>query len=69
MPARRIALAALAVLILLLGGGIGAGVWKGDWQPAPKLALDLEGGTQIILQAQSRDGSAIDATADRKSVV
>ena len=63
MPARRIALAALAVLILLLGGGIGAGVWKGDWQPAPKLALDLEGGTQIILQAQSRDGSAIDATA------
>ena len=63
MPARRIALAALAVLILLLGGGIGAGVWKGDWQPAPKLALDLEGGTQIILQAQSRDGSAIDADA------
>ena len=63
MPARRIALAALAVLILLLGGGIGAGVSKGGWEPAPKLALDLEGGTQIILQAQSRDGSAIDATA------
>ena len=63
MPARRIALAALAVLILLLGGGIGAGVWKGGWEPAPKLALDLEGGTQIILQAQSRDGSAIDAEA------
>ena len=38
MPARRIALATLAVLILLLGGGIGAGVWKGGWQPAPKLA-------------------------------
>lgn len=63
MPARRIALTALAVLILLLGGGIGAGVWKGDWQPAPKLALDLEGGTQIILQTQSRDGSAVDSTA------
>ena len=63
MPARRIALATLAVLILLLGGGIGAGVWKGGWQPAPKLALDLEGGTQVILQAQSRDGSAIDETA------
>ena len=63
MPARRIALATLAVLILLLGGGIGAGIWKGDWQPAPKLALDLEGGTQIILQAQSRDGSEIDADA------
>jgi len=63
MPARRIALAALAVLILLLGGGIGAGVWKGGWDSAPKLALDLEGGTQIILQAQSRDGSSIDAAA------
>ncbi|WP_422117344.1 protein translocase subunit SecD [Brachybacterium sp. UNK5269] len=63
MPARRIALGALAVLILLLGGGIGLGVWKGGWQPAPELALDLEGGTQVILQAQSRDGSAIDAVA------
>ncbi|APX31600.1 protein-export membrane protein SecD [Brachybacterium sp. P6-10-X1] len=63
MPARRIALMALAVLILLLGGGIGAGVWKGGWEPAPKLALDLEGGTQIILQAESRDGAAIDSTA------
>lgn len=63
MPARRIALMALAVLILLLGGGIGAGVWKGGWQSAPKLALDLEGGTQIILQTQSRDGAAVDSTA------
>ncbi|WP_394214764.1 protein translocase subunit SecD [Brachybacterium vulturis] len=63
MPARRIALAALAVLILLLGGGVGAGIWKGDWHPAPKLALDLEGGTQIILQAQSRDGAEIDDAA------
>lgn len=63
MPARRIALAALAVLILLLSGGVGAGVWKGGWQSAPKLALDLEGGTQIILQAQSRDGTPIDSTA------
>ncbi len=63
MPARRIALATLAVLILLLGGGIGAGTWKGGWQPAPKLALDLEGGTQVILQAQSRDGSEIDQSA------
>ncbi|WP_193106382.1 protein translocase subunit SecD [Brachybacterium sp. FME24] len=63
MPARRIALAALAVLILLMGGGIGAGVWKGGWEPAPKLALDLEGGTQIILQTESRDGAAVDSTA------
>ncbi|MFC7457778.1 protein translocase subunit SecD [Brachybacterium sp. GCM10030267] len=63
MPARRIALAALAVLILLLGGGIGAGVAKGGWEPAPELALDLEGGTQVILQAESRDGAQIDPAA------
>ena len=63
MPVRRIALTALAVLILLLGGGIGAGVQWGGWNPAPKLALDLEGGTQIILQAKTTDGSAIDRTA------
>lgn len=63
MPARRIALVALAVLVLLMGGGISAGVWKGGWQPAPKLALDLEGGTQVILQATSSDGSAIDSVA------
>ena len=63
MPARRIALTALAVLILLLGGGIGAGVWKGGWNSAPNLALDLEVGTQVILTAQSRDGSTIDSAA------
>ncbi|GAB4096350.1 protein translocase subunit SecD [Brachybacterium horti] len=63
MPVRRIALTALAVLILLLGGGIGAGVQWGGWNAAPKLALDLEGGTQIILQAQTTDGSTIDRDA------
>lgn len=60
MSARRIPLMVLAVLILLLGGGIGAGVWKGGWSPTPQLALDLEGGTQVILQAQTTDGSTID---------
>ncbi|MDO5661171.1 MAG: protein translocase subunit SecD [Brachybacterium sp.] len=63
MPARRIALATLAVLMLLLGGGVTAGVQAGGWGLGPKLALDLEGGTQVILQAQTRDGSEIDADA------
>src|SRR5690625_7156690 len=63
MPARRFALAALAILILLLGVGIVSGVLKAVWQPAPHLALDLEGGTQVILQATSQDGSPIDADA------
>lgn len=61
MPARRIALGALAVLIILLGSVIGLGVTRGGWQPTPKLALDLEGGTQVILKAKSRDGKPISA--------
>lgn len=60
MPARRIALAAIALILVLLGGGIGVGTAQGGWQPEPKLALDLEGGTQVILTAKSRDGAAID---------
>ena len=63
MPLRRLALAALAVLILLLGGGIAAGTKWGGWHPAPALSLDLAGGTQVILQATSRDGSPIDRDA------
>ncbi|MGP9693717.1 protein translocase subunit SecD [Brachybacterium sp. AOP25-B2-12] len=62
MPARRTALAVIALILLVLGGGIGAGTWKGGWDPAPKLALDLEGGTQVILKAQSRTGEPIDST-------
>lgn len=63
MPLRRIALAALAVLIVLLGGGIAAGVKWGNWHPAPALALDLAGGTQVILQATSRDGAPVEPEA------
>ena len=61
MPARRFALAALAVILLILGGGVGAGIARGGWQATPKLALDLEGGTQVILTASSLDGRPIDA--------
>lgn len=61
MSARRTSLGGLVLLIVILIGIVGAGVWKGGWQASPKLALDLEGGTQIILQASTTDGSAIDA--------
>ncbi|MCG7309908.1 protein translocase subunit SecD [Brachybacterium sp. ACRRE] len=61
MSARRTSLGGLVLLIVVLIGIVGAGVWKGGWQASPKLALDLEGGTQIILQASTTDGSAIDA--------
>ncbi len=60
MPARRVALGALAILIILLGSVVGIGVARGGWQAAPTLALDLEGGTQVILQAKSRDGKPVD---------
>ncbi|MCT1865936.1 protein translocase subunit SecD [Dermabacter sp. p3-SID358] len=59
MPARRIALSALTVLILVLGGVLGFGVANNGWKTTPKLALDLEGGTQVILQAKSHGGEAI----------
>lgn len=61
MSARRTALGALAVLLILLGGAIGLGTARGGWDPVPKLALDLEGGTQVVLRAKSRDGAPISA--------
>lgn len=63
MPARRVALTSLIAVMVLFAGIIGLGVSRGGWQPGPHLALDLEGGTQVILTASSRDGEPIDATA------
>lgn len=40
---------------------IGLGAWFGDASPTPRLALDLEGGTQIILTPKSEDGQAVTA--------
>ena len=45
-------LAWLAVIIAALIGINGIGVATAGWSWTPKLALDLEGGTQIILEAQ-----------------
>jgi len=48
-------LAITAILFAVLGGGVlwGSATW------APKLALDLEGGTQIILAASLTDGQTV----------
>ena len=52
-------LAWLAVLIAALIGINGAGVAWADWSWTPKLALDLEGGTQIILEPQLESGQQV----------
>jgi len=49
----------LAVLILALVGINFAGVLWGGGSWTPKLALDLQGGTQIILTPQISDGKAV----------
>lgn len=51
----------LLILILGLGGILGAGVAWGGASWLPKLALDLEGGTQIILSAQQIQGKEVTA--------
>jgi preprotein translocase subunit SecD len=52
-------LAWLAVIIAALIGVNGAGVAWADWSWTPKLALDLEGGTQIVLEAEVEGGQTV----------
>lgn len=65
-PARKAArsLAWLGAIIAVLGGIVGGGVLWGGWDPAPKLALDLQGGTQIILEPLIAEGAA-DVTTEQ----
>lgn len=56
--ARR-SLILLLVMILGLTGVIAFGVWRSDATWAPKLALDLQGGTQIILAPKLSDGQSV----------
>jgi preprotein translocase subunit SecD len=65
-PARKAArsLAWLGAIIAVLGGIVGGGVLWGGWDPAPKLALDLQGGTQIILEPLIAEGAA-DVTSEQ----
>jgi len=52
-------LAWLGAIIALLAGLVGAGVMWWGWSLAPKLALDLEGGTQIILAPLVAEGQQV----------
>ncbi|MGR4009644.1 protein translocase subunit SecD [Leucobacter sp. 1207-22] len=56
--ARR-SLVFLLVLIVGLSGLITLGVFRSDATWTPKLALDLQGGTQILLAANQTDGQAV----------
>ena len=57
-PARR-SLIALLIIVVALIGVISIGVFRGETTWTPKLALDLQGGTQIILAAQQSTGEAV----------
>lgn len=52
-------LVSLGVLIVAIFGGLFAGSTWSDASFMPKLALDLEGGTQIILRPVSQDGAQV----------
>lgn len=52
-------LAWLGAIIAVLAGLVGAGVIWGGWSLTPKLALDLEGGTQIILEPVVVEGQEV----------
>jgi preprotein translocase subunit SecD len=61
-------LLSLLIIVVILFGAIGAGtLWsKATW--APKLALDLEGGTQITLTPTSTDGSKVTSSTIDESI-
>lgn len=56
--ARR-SLTALLVIVIALVGIIALGVWRGEATWTPKLALDLQGGTQILLAPTQTDGQSV----------
>lgn len=56
------------VLVGVLAGIVGAGSIWSDAQWTPKLALDLEGGTEIILEAQPTEGETVTPDQLQQSV-
>lgn len=56
----RAALVALFLVLLTMGGLLAYGVQDGRAQWAPLLALDLEGGTQMVLSPQTDPGEEVD---------
>lgn len=61
-PVRRArgALVALTILLLTMGGLLAYGVQQDRAQWAPLLALDLEGGTQMVLSPQVESDEVVD---------
>lgn len=59
MRSARRSLTLLLVIIVALVGLITLGVTRSDATWTPKLALDLQGGTQILLAANQHDGKAV----------
>nr|WP_241989033.1 protein translocase subunit SecD [Leucobacter luti] len=59
MRRARRSLVFLLVIIVGLAGLITYGVLRSDATWTPKLALDLQGGTQILLAAEQTDGQAV----------
>ena len=49
----------LGVIFALVVGGTASAVFQDEGQWVPKLALDLQGGTQIILEAQVAEGQIV----------
>ncbi|WP_291379661.1 protein translocase subunit SecD [Demequina sp.] len=58
----------LASLLVILFGLLGVGVFTDKTGPTPGLGLDLAGGQQIILQADTTDGSQIDESDINQAV-
>ncbi|MFC3687454.1 protein translocase subunit SecD [Aquipuribacter hungaricus] len=54
-------LTVLAVLVAIIFGTVAGGYLLDDARWTPGLALDLEGGTQIILSAQAEEGQTVPA--------
>ncbi|MFT4285459.1 MAG: protein translocase subunit SecD [Protaetiibacter sp.] len=55
------------IIVLLVGLNTAGAIWWG-WGWAPKLALDLEGGTQIILTPTLEDGQTVSEQQLQQSV-
>lgn len=65
--ARR-SLTTLLIIMVALVGVIALGVWRSDATWTPKLALDLQGGTQIILAPKLSDGQSVSAEQLQQAV-
>lgn len=61
-------LVTLLVIIVALVGLIAFGTWRSDATWTPKLALDLQGGTQIILAPKLTDGQSVSAEQLQQAV-